>query len=66
FVEDYFEGINQTGEYTTTWSALSRITESNVWVIPEFPTWTPMLLVFVILTVSIIVYKQRLLKSLIH
>ena len=66
FVEDYFEGINQTGDYLTTWSALSRITDSNVWVIPEFPTWTSILLVFVTLTVAMAIYKRRLLKTPIH
>jgi len=61
-VEDSFEEINQTGEYTTTWSAFSRITESDVWVAPEFPTWTSILLTFIVLTAAIATYKRRLLK----
>jgi len=65
-VENYFAEINQTGEYITTWSALTSITESNVWAIPEFPTWTSILLMFIVLTVAITIYKRRLLKTLIH
>jgi hypothetical protein len=38
-VEDYYRLINQTGEYLTTWSALSGMTESNGWVVPEFPSF---------------------------
>ena len=66
FVEEYFEGINQTGMYLTTWSCLARITESNVWVVPEFPTWTSILLILVVLTVAIAIFKRRLLKAPIH
>jgi hypothetical protein len=61
-VEDSFEQINQTGEYLTTWSALFRIGESNVWVVPEFPMWTSMLPVLTALTVTIYVCKRRPLK----
>jgi len=66
FVEEYLEGINQTGTYLTTWSCLARITESNVWVIPEFPTWTSILLMLTVLTVAIAIFKRRLLKAPIH
>ena len=31
-------------------------------VIPEFPTWTSMLLIVVVLTVAVAIYKRRLLK----
>ena len=35
-------------------------------VIPEFPTWTSMLLILIVLTVAIAIYKRRLLKTPIH
>ena len=35
-------------------------------VVPEFPTWTPMLLILILLTVAIAIYKRRLLKTPIH
>jgi len=38
----------------------------EVEIIPEFPTWTPMLLILTGLTVIIIIYKRRLLKTPIH
>jgi hypothetical protein len=62
-VEDSFELYNQTGEYLTTWSAGSRITDSTVWVIPEFPAGSSMLAISVILTVTIIAIEQRLTKK---
>ena len=64
-VEQYVEEIEQTEEYLTTYSALFRITDSSVWVIPEFPTWTSMLLILVLLTVAIAIYKRKLTKTLI-
>jgi hypothetical protein len=58
-IEDAFESINQTGDYLTTWSAVSRISESNVWVIPEYP-----LLIFpVFMTATLlaaIIYKRKI------
>ena len=35
-------------------------------VIPEFPTWAPMLFTLIVLTVAIAIYKRRLLKTPIH
>ncbi len=35
-------------------------------VIPEFPAWTSMLLMLMVLTVAIAIYKRRLLKTPIH
>ena len=66
FVEMAQEYTSQTENYTTTWSVILKITESNVWVIPEFPTYTPLLIAFAILTVSIVMIKRRLLKMPIH
>ena len=58
---------NQTmGETETSWSLLIRITESNVWVIPEFATLTSTLFVLIVLTIAITIYKRRLPKTPIH
>ena len=65
-VEHSYEEVEQVGEYLTTLSMSYRITESNVWTVPEFPTWTSMLLIFIVLTVAITIYKRRLLKTPIH
>lgn len=65
-VEMSMEFINQTGDYLTTLSVLLRITESNVWVVPEFFTLTSILLVFIVITTAIGIYKRRILKALIH
>ena len=35
-------------------------------IIPEFPTWTSMLLLLIVLTVAMVFYKRRLLKTPIH
>ena len=65
-VEESFEDINQVGELLTTWSLLIRITESNVWVVPEFPTWTSILLILIVLTIAVVIYKRRILITPIH
>jgi len=58
-VEDSFEMRNQTGEYLTTWSIDFKITESNVWVIPEFPSIIILLLFMMITLLAVIVYKRK-------
>lgn len=58
-VEDSFEMTNQTGEYLTVWSIDFRISESNVWVIPEFPSLTSIVLILVVLTTAIVIYTQN-------
>ena len=62
FVEDSWEVINQTGDYLTTWSMDLKISESNVWVVPEFPTWSAYLAVIGITTLIVILGKRKLLR----
>jgi len=38
----------------------------EVVIVPEFPTWTSMLLILIVLTVAVAIYKRRLLKTPIH
>jgi hypothetical protein len=61
-VEDSFEVINQTGEYLTAWSMTFKITESSVWVIPEFPTWLAWLAAIGTTTIAVILGKRKLLR----
>jgi len=37
--------------------------EEQVEIVPEFPTWTSMLLILIVLTIAVAVYKQRPLKT---
>jgi hypothetical protein len=55
--------MSQMEGIQTNMTSIITITESDVWVIPEFPTWTPMLLTFTALTVFIVIYKRRLLNT---
>jgi hypothetical protein len=51
---------NQTGAYLTTWSEDLQISDSNVWTVPEFPTWTATLIMLIALTsVTILISRQR-------
>jgi len=61
-VEDSFEVRNQTGEYLTTWLMAFKITESNVWVIPEFSTWLAWLAAVGTATIVVILGKRKLLR----
>ena len=38
----------------------------GTWIVPEFPTWTSILLILIVLTVAIAIYKRRLPKTTIH
>jgi len=52
---------------TNTWIYFTYLhSEHEVEIIPEFPTWTSMLLILILLTVAIAIYKRRLLKTPIH
>ena len=65
-VESSIEERNQTGDYLTTWSVSMGITDSNKWVVPEFPTWTSILILCVVITFATAICKRRLLKTPIH
>lgn len=62
-VEDSFQMTNQTGEYLTAWSMTFSITESNVWVVPEFPNLAAWLAVITIATVVLVLGKRRLSRT---
>lgn len=62
-VESSQEYISQIGEAQTSWSFTIKITESNIWVIPEFPIWTTTLLTLIAITATITICNRRLLKN---
>ena len=49
-------------DQNSTTGTLVELVDSNVWVIPEFPTGTVMLLVFVAVTVCVDIYRRKKLK----
>lgn len=59
---------NETGP-DGIWDHPYEIDENNIDyypIVPEFPSWTPMLLLLVVFTVAIAIHKRRLLKTPIH
>jgi hypothetical protein len=59
-VEVLVESTSHTFGYITTWSLDVQITSSNVWIVPEFSTWTPALLMLIALTsATMVIAKQR-------
>jgi hypothetical protein len=59
-VELSTQNIFQTLNYTTSWSIALQIISSNIWVIPEFPTWVPTLLLLIaLISATTIVSTQR-------
>jgi hypothetical protein len=58
-VEDYYGVISQTGEYLTTWSALARMTESDGWAVPEFPSFLILPLFMIVALVAIMTSRGR-------
>ena len=59
FVEMAQEYASQTENYTTTWSVQLRITESNVWVIPEFPPFLILPLFMIATLLTVIAYRRK-------
>ena len=77
----YPSGGNYWSDYEDRYPSAEEIDESGIWdtpyvmdennqdnypLIPEFPTWTSMLPILIVLTVTVIIYKRRLLKTPIH
>jgi len=59
-VDQFTENTYQTGNSTYSWSVEFQIISSDLWVVPEFSTWTPALLLLIALTsATIIVARQR-------
>ncbi len=57
----YFNGtVYDNGTHRWIYFAYEHSTH-KVDIIPEFPTWTSMLLILIVLTVAIAIYKRRLL-----
>lgn len=75
FVEMYVEffmesfegpaGVESPGSITT-WSELIKITSSNRWVVPEYPTFASILTLTITFTAILVIYKRRLFKTLIR
>ena len=59
-VEGLSKTVNQTATYTTTTLVHIQIADSNVWIIPEFPTWTtPLLIIIAVTSATVIATKKR-------
>ena len=74
----YSSGGNYWSDYEDRYPNATEIDGSGIWntpyvidennqdnypVIPEFPSWTPMLLILIVFTVALTIYKRRLLKT---
>ena len=74
----YPSGGNYWSDYEDKYPDAGEIDESGLWdtpyvideknqdnypIVPEFSTWTSMLLILIVLTVAIAIYKRRLLKT---
>jgi len=64
-VDMFIQNTYLTGGYTNSWSVEFEIISSDLWVVPEFPTLTAVLLTLSLLAVVITIYKRRL-KPPIH
>jgi len=56
--------IDGTGIWNTPY-VIDEYNQDNYPLVPEFPTWTSMLLILIVLTVAVAVYRRRL-KTPIH
>lgn len=58
--------VTQINQSRTNVSATVKIAESNIWIVPEFPTLTPMLVALVLLTATAVFGKKRSTRTVIH
>jgi len=59
--------VSDNGTHTILYFTYTHTTHNikirGTWVVPEFPTWTPILLMLFLLTIAIAIRKRRLLKA---
>jgi len=60
------EGTNYTYIYFVYKQGTQNVEVIRVYVIPEFPIWASILLILVVLTFAIVLYKRKLIKTPIH
>jgi len=60
YVNNITSGVVEEGN--VAWESVYELVDASVWVIPEFPTGTVMLLIFVAVTVCIDIYRRKKLK----
>ncbi len=68
-ITDFLQSDNGTHNnlyFTHTYQDLIQPSIQGTWVIPEFPSWTPILFPFLALTIALTVYKLKLHKTPIH
>jgi len=54
---------NDTGVYLTTWTASIKLTDSNVWTVPEYPTLAPILTIMATATITALMFRPRLRRN---
>ena len=60
------DDADNTYLYFTYNHTVHNVKITSIYAIPEFPTWTSMLLILILLTVALAIHKRRLLKTPIH
>jgi parallel beta-helix repeat protein len=63
---DYTGVDNDGDEIGDTPYVIDPGNQDNYPIVPEFPTWTPMLIILSVVTVAMAIYKRRLLKTPVH
>ena len=58
-VETSTDEIHQMGDYVTNSSLLSVITDSSVWIIPEFPSFLILPLFMIATLIVVIIYRRK-------
>jgi len=66
FVEMYIEFFMESPMGITTWWERMRITSSSRWVVPEYPTFASILILSATLSFAMVIYKRRLLRTIIR
>lgn len=58
-VEYSFHANEAMSAYTSNWSYSYELTDSNLWDVPEYPTWIPVMTIITVLTLFTLIVKRE-------
>jgi hypothetical protein len=61
-IEETMSYLNQTGSYTTTWGLSMPISYTNLWIVPEFPSFLILPLFMMATLLAIIAFRRKRFK----
>jgi len=58
-IEQTVHYSNQTADYVTSWTVSREICDTNLWIVPEFPTFLMLPLFMIATLLAVILYRKK-------